>query len=97
MMISKDQVGQGDPSIPASGPLAPNRQVLALTPHETLVRHDTSAHSRPSVVRQVGAKGACALLPRGPQFPHKSAAGGGPPQEAHRRNGTMRYLAARSL
>ena len=37
------------------------------------------------------------VLSRGPQFPHKSAAGRRPPQEAHRRNGTMRYSAARSL
>ena len=49
-----------------------------------------------SAVRQVGARSACAR-PRGPQFPHKSAVARGSPQEAHRRNGTMRYSAARSL
>jgi len=34
-----------------------------------------SALPGPSAVRQVGAKRACAVLPRGPQKPHKSAAG----------------------
>ena len=34
-----------------------------------------TALTRPSAVRQVGAKRASAVLPRGPQFPHKSAAG----------------------
>jgi hypothetical protein len=62
----------------------------------------TSRRSRPrrlswrNVIKQAEpAPGP--LLPRGPQFPHKSGAGRGSPQEAHRRNGTMRYLSARSL
>ena len=52
-------------------------------------------------IRPAGGSYTCPapgrVLPRGPQFPHKSAAWGVPPQEAHRRNGTMRYLTARSL
>src|ERR1019366_6740531 len=56
-----------------------------------------TALAGPPAVRQAGPKRACAVLPRGPQFPHKSAAGRRPPQEAHRRSGTIRYLAARSL